>query len=82
MMTLSMHAIIGSKSSSTVPSSLLGLLSNVTETSLPPNGHHVDMSGSILLSLGDDSVDMLAMPLSVKHTQETPLQAQVGGSWF
>ena len=26
--------------------------------------------------------DMLAMPLSVKHTQETPLQAQVGRSWF
>ena len=26
--------------------------------------------------------DMLAMPLSAKHIQETPLQAQVGGSWF
>ena len=55
-MTLSMRIILGSKSSSPVPCSLLGPLSNVTETSLPPNGHHVDMSGSILLSLGDDSV--------------------------
>lgn len=27
-------------------------------------------------------VDTLAMPLSAKHTQETPLQAQVGRSWF
>ena len=26
--------------------------------------------------------DMLAMPLSAKHTQETPLQARVGRSWF
>ena len=27
-------------------------------------------------------VDTLVMPLSAKHTQETPLQAQVGRSWF
>ena len=30
----------------------------------------------------DIADDTLAMPLSAKHTQETPLQAQVGRSWF
>ena len=29
-----------------------------------------------------DDDDTLVMPLSAKHTQETPLQAQVGRSWF
>ena len=44
------------------------------------------ISNATTESLASDTilngVDTLAMPLSAKHTQETPLQAQVGRSWF
>lgn len=56
------------------------LLNKTTRNILEYNVQHSDFP--LPLEPLEQYIDTLVMPLSAKHTQETPLQAQVGRSWF